>query len=143
MQDVLVKVYGRRDEITSIAAPRAWLSRILYNEFIDQSRRLARKRLRIVPFGAAEAGSIPVAEPRSNLPDPAQCAAAQVDIRQLRIALDRLSLEHRTVVLMHDAEGYKLEEIHVITGIPVGTLKSRLHRARQRLREILSDDGTL
>jgi RNA polymerase sigma-70 factor (ECF subfamily) len=56
--------------------------------------------------------------------------------------LAQLSLEHRAVVLMHDSEGYKLDEIHKITGIPVGTLKSRLHRARARLREILTADGT-
>ena len=40
----------------------------------------------------------------------------------------------------HDAEGYKLEEIHAITGDPVGTIKSRLHRARARLRELLKSE---
>jgi RNA polymerase sigma-70 factor (ECF subfamily) len=57
-------------------------------------------------------------------------------------ALAALSIDHRTVLLMHDAEGYKLEEIQLITGIPVGTLKSRLHRARSRLRDVLEIDGT-
>jgi RNA polymerase sigma-70 factor (ECF subfamily) len=47
------------------------------------------------------------------------------------------------VVLLHDSEGYKLSEIQEITGDPVGTIKSRLHRARARLREILSADGTI
>ena len=56
--------------------------------------------------------------------------------------MSRLSDEHRLVVMLHDAEGYKLEEIHVLTGDPVGTVKSRLHRARARLRELLGDDGT-
>jgi RNA polymerase sigma-70 factor (ECF subfamily) len=45
-------------------------------------------------------------------------------------------------VLLHDTEGYKLEEIHQLIGIPVGTVKSRLHRARARLREILNLSGT-
>jgi RNA polymerase sigma-70 factor (ECF subfamily) len=45
-------------------------------------------------------------------------------------------------VLLHDTEGYKLVEIEELTGTPVGTLKSRLHRARARLREILESDGT-
>jgi len=142
VQDVLVKVFGRRDEITSIVAPRAWLCRILYNHFVDQARRLTRRRFRVVSLGASEAGSVPGVALQSDLPDPAQQAAAEFDIRALRVALDRLSLEHRSVVLMHDAEGYKLAEIHTITGIPVGTLKSRLHRARARLRELLSEDGT-
>jgi RNA polymerase sigma-70 factor (ECF subfamily) len=46
-------------------------------------------------------------------------------------------------VLLHDTEGYKLEEIESLTGVPVGTVKSRLHRARARLRQILDDDGTI
>ncbi len=62
---------------------------------------------------------------------------------RLDAALGQLSEEHRVVVLLHDTEGYKLKEIQDITGIPVGTIKSRLHRARARLREILSTDGTL
>jgi RNA polymerase sigma-70 factor (ECF subfamily) len=45
-------------------------------------------------------------------------------------------------VLLHDTEGYKLTEIQELTGTPVGTLKSRLHRARARLREFLDADGT-
>jgi RNA polymerase sigma-70 factor (ECF subfamily) len=46
-------------------------------------------------------------------------------------------------VLLHDTEGYKMEEIENMTGIPVGTVKSRLHRARARLRQILDNDGTI
>ena len=59
------------------------------------------------------------------------------------IALGQLSDDHRIVVLLHDTEGYKLAEIEAMTGVPVGTVKSRLHRARARLREILTKDGTL
>ena len=57
-------------------------------------------------------------------------------------ALSALSDEHRLVGLLHDSEGHKFIEIQEITGIPIGTLKSRLHRARARLREILARDGT-
>ncbi len=46
-------------------------------------------------------------------------------------------------MLLHDTEGYKLTEIQQLTGTPVGTIKSRLHRARARLRDILTADGTL
>jgi RNA polymerase sigma-70 factor (ECF subfamily) len=64
------------------------------------------------------------------------------DINRLEAALNELSEEHRIVVLLHDSEGYKLKEIQEITGDPIGTLKSRLHRARARLREMLSAGGT-
>jgi DNA-directed RNA polymerase specialized sigma24 family protein len=61
---------------------------------------------------------------------------------RLDSALSKLSDEHRVVVLLHDTEGYKITKIQELTGIPVGTVKSRLHRARARLREILVEDGT-
>ena len=64
------------------------------------------------------------------------------DINRLEAALNELSEEHRIVVLLHDSEGYKLKEIQEITGDPIGTLKSRLHRARARLRQMLSAGGT-
>ena len=60
----------------------------------------------------------------------------------LERALAALSDGHRTVVLLHDVEGYKLSEIQDLTGEPLGTLKSRLHRARARLRDLLAADGT-
>ena len=63
-------------------------------------------------------------------------------ITKLDSALSQLSDEHRLIVLLHDTEGYKLTEIQELIGIPVGTVKSRLHRARNRLREILLEDGT-
>ena len=57
-------------------------------------------------------------------------------------ALSVLSDEHRLVLMLHDVEGYKLKEIQIFTEEPMGTLKSRLHRARARLREIVADDAT-
>lgn len=141
VQEVLVKAYERRAELTSIAALSPWLARVLYNSFIDNTRRYARKRLRTVPIDRAEVGGEPM-EPASPLAGPEDETQRAFDIMALAKALDKLSLEHRSVLLMHDSEGYKLEEIQAITGIPVGTLKSRLHRARARARELLDEDGT-
>ena len=64
-------------------------------------------------------------------------------VTELEDALRTLSDEHRMVVLLHDCEGYKLHEIQDLMGTPIGTLKSRLHRARARLREILEANGTI
>ena len=136
LQDVLIKLYGRRQELTSIEDLSPWLSRVLYNQFVDDRRRFARRRLAVVndssPEGAAQLDALPA----GNL-DPADEAALAFDITQLHVALQQLSDEHREVVLLHDAEGYTLEEVHRITGVAVGTLKSRLHRARARLRELI------
>lgn len=74
--------------------------------------------------------------------DPVRDSERMEKMQLLDAALSKLSDEHRLIVLLHDTEGYKLTEIHTLTGIPVGTVKSRLHRARLRLREILIESGT-
>ena len=58
-------------------------------------------------------------------------------------ALDRLPEQQRIVVLLHDAEGYTLSELETLTDVPVGTLKSRLHRARRRLAELLPRESAI
>ena len=141
LQDVLAKLYERRDELSSIENLGPWLSRVLYNQFIDRKRQYARKHLRLV--GAPGPGDGASEDVLGNLesaePGPAAAAEQEIDITRLGQALAALSLEQRSVVMMHDAEGYKLSEIQRITGVPVGTLKSRLHRARARIRALLEE----
>jgi RNA polymerase sigma-70 factor (ECF subfamily) len=54
--------------------------------------------------------------------------------------LERLSSEHRTVIVLKDIDDLKYEEIAEILAVPVGTIRSRLHRARLELRELLRED---
>ena len=138
-QDVLVKAFARLDDLADVREPGAWLCRVMYNHFIDDRRRFARTRLISVEEGQLPGRSLEAVP--GNL-DPARDAEQADNIMQLDRALAVLSDEHRLVVLLHDVEGYKLEEIHEITGDPLGTVKSRLHRARARLREILAEHGT-
>ena len=138
-QDVLVKVYARLDELLQIDHPGSWLSRVLYNHFVDNRRRYARQRLVVVDEGQLPEKNLEALPGGSN---PQQMGERLDDIMRLEKALGQLSDEHRMVVLLHDSEGYKLKEIHQLTGDPVGTIKSRLHRARARLRELLNEDGT-
>ena len=138
-QDVLVKAFAKLDDLLDVREPGSWLCRVMYNHFIDNRRRFARARLVSV-----EEGQLP-GQTVEALPgdlDPVRDAERLEIIMQLDRAFATLSDEHRLVVLLHDAEGYKLKEIQQITGDPVGTIKSRLHRARARLREILAADGT-
>ena len=138
-QELLVKAYGMIGELVEIEEPGSWLCRVMYNLFIDQHRRFARQRMHLVDEGhlpgegiAGIAGDLdPVAD------------SERIDRSQrLDAALAKLSDEQRIIVLLHDTEGYKLTEISQMTGAPEGTIKSRLHRARARLRQILSEDGT-
>jgi RNA polymerase sigma-70 factor (ECF subfamily) len=139
-QELLVKAYGMLDDLLEIDDPGSWLSRVMYNLFIDERRRFARQRMHVVEegqLGGEGLDGFPGAE------NPVADNEQRERIARLDSALARLSDEHRIVVLLHDTEGYKLKEIEALTGTPVGTLKSRLHRARARLREILVADGTI
>ncbi len=143
LQDVLLKLFRRADELSSIADLRPWTGRVLYNCFVDRQRHSKKRRLEIVephpasPRRADEAEQVPSPEP-----GPEETTALALDIRRLDRALARLSDEHRVLVILHDAEGCTFEEITAITAIPLGTVKSRLHRARERLRQLCAD-GTL
>jgi RNA polymerase sigma-70 factor (ECF subfamily) len=138
-QDVLTKIYVRLDELVDIDQPGSWLGRVMYNHFIDNRRKYARQRLVMVEEGGLPGSSI---EALPGNVDPVADAEREDNIIRLEAALGELSDDHRQVILLHDTEGYKLEEIQSITGDPVGTIKSRLHRARARLRELLANDGT-
>ena len=139
-QELLVKAFGKLDDLVEIDEPGPWLCRVMYNLFIDEQRRFARRRLYTV-----EEGHLP-GDGLAGMPgveDPVRDHERLEQFRRLDNALSQLSDEHRIVVLLHDTEGYKLAEIQQLTGTPVGTVKSRLHRARARLREILLADGTI
>jgi RNA polymerase sigma-70 factor, ECF subfamily len=138
-QDVLVKALDRLQELATIAEPGTWLSRVMYNHFVDNRRRFARRRL--VSVHDSELADLSL-DSLAGGPDPAQLAENRQNMLQLDNALAKLSDAQRLMVLLHDVEGYKMTEIQHITGEPVGTIKSRLHRARARLREILAADAT-
>jgi RNA polymerase sigma-70 factor (ECF subfamily) len=137
LQNVLLKLYERRDELSSISDLGPWLGRVLYNRFVDDARKHARKRLTAIDPDSLASGSFDCGPG-----EPDRFAEMEFSITQVQACLAALSIEHRTVLLMHDAEGYKLEEIQAITGVALGTLKSRLHRARARLRGLLEAEGT-
>lgn len=139
-QELLVKAFGKLDELVHIEEPGSWLCRVMYNLFVDQHRRFARQRMHLVDEGHLPGQGL--ADLVGDL-DPVEDQERLEKFRRLDGALQQLSEDHRHVVLLHDTEGYKLEEIEGLTGIPVGTIKSRLHRARARLRQILEEDGTI
>ena len=138
-QELLIKAYGKLDELGRIDEPGSWLSRVMYNLFIDERRRFARRRMHTVEEGEIQGDGL---AGFAGTEDPVHDNERREKILMLSAALSQLSDEHRLIVLLHDTEGYKIKEIQELTGVPVGTIKSRLHRARARLREILAQSGT-
>ena len=137
VQDVLLKLCSRLDQLREADAISAWLGRVVYHQFIDNQRRNASRRLRVVSHPEL-----------SSDPDRAEALQASTEelaegeftITRLKAALDQLSDDHKLIINLHDVEGYTLTEIAEITGILHGTLKSRRQRARKRL-QILLDGG--
>ena len=141
-QELLIKAYGKLDDLVQIDEPGSWLSRVMYNLFIDERRRFARRRMHTVEEGDMTGDGL-AGLPGLPGPDNPEFDQQRYErIQNLDTALSKLSDDHRVVVLLHDTEGYKLTEIQELMDVPVGTVKSRLHRARARLREILTEDGT-
>jgi RNA polymerase sigma factor (sigma-70 family) len=136
VQDVVVKLYPRTQELLGIQQLRPWLARVLYHQYVDSVRQRTRS-----PIARLVGGSEEEDDPLDALPSTADGPDVEAERYSLREclleALGRLSPEQRAVVTMHDVEGYSLEELESILETPVGTLKSRLHRARRRLRELL------
>ena len=133
VQDLLLKLYPRLDEMLRIDQLSPWLKRILYNQFVDGFRKRQRS-----PVDLAAADNL-FDYYHSDGPGPAQQANSELTRERLNRALRQLNDEQRLVILLHDAEGYSLQEIGQMTGVADGTLKSRLNRGRKKLRQMEPD----
>jgi RNA polymerase sigma-70 factor (ECF subfamily) len=75
----------------------------------------------------------------SNMAGPSDLANTALTQELINSALQQLSVDRRALIMLHDVEDYSLHEINEMTGIPVGTIKSRLSRARIKLRKIIQN----
>ena len=133
VQETLTRLFADADSLAAVVDLGPYLSRVLYNRFVDEHRARQRRPLTLVGDDDEKF------EQPDEAADPAGLSEADGQSARLGRALARLSDEHRQLVLLHDAEGYTLRELEALTGTKIGTLKSRLSRARARLRELLWD----
>lgn len=104
----------------------AWLHRVLVHTCYRSAHR-ARRRIEV------EGQVRPINEPR----DPCDASVLKDEIER---GFARLSIEHRTVLVLHHYLGYTFPQIARVLGIPEGTAKSRIHRASVAMREAISTD---
>ncbi len=114
---------------------RSWLSRIAINAAMDTQR--ARKRRPVQPYPELEDESWQ--PPAGEEADPERTALAAERSRWLAGALARITPDQRTAIVLFDVEGYDYAEIAEVTGVSLGTVKSRIHRGRLALRSLLED----
>jgi RNA polymerase sigma-70 factor (ECF subfamily) len=131
VQELLLRLYPQVNTMRKVENLKPWLARSLYNLYIDTIRKNNRS-----PLGHLDGDSenvLPLLEDQNTLPDN-QLELSQQQ-KQLLEAVNLLGEAHRSLVIMHDMEGYTLAELSDSMNLPVGTLKSRLHRARKKLRK--------
>jgi RNA polymerase sigma-70 factor (ECF subfamily) len=129
VQDCLVRALDRIATDSAIAAVRPWLFTIMHNLFVSRWRTM-RRRHATAPGHVAESVEVSVAPEQDD-------ALAR---RDLLVGLDRLTEDQRQVLLLVSVEGLEYREVASILGIPVGTVMSRLSRARDDLYAYI--DGT-
>ena len=131
LQETMMRALHSNAMFTPGTNLRAWLFTILRNVFYTEHRKRARE-LEDADGKHAARLTAPPEQP------------SRLDLQDLRAAMDRLSVEHREVLLLVGGEGLAYEEAAVICGCSLGTIKSRVHRARGRLAELLGyEDGDL
>jgi RNA polymerase sigma-70 factor (ECF subfamily) len=114
---------------------RGWLTRIAINAAMDIQR--ARKRRPVSPYPELEDESW---QPPAGLEsDPETIATGAERQRALVAALGAIGADQRAAIILYDVEGYDYTEIAAMTGVSLGTVKSRIHRGRLALRELLAD----
>jgi RNA polymerase sigma factor (sigma-70 family) len=137
VQDLLVKLYPKYKELVQIENLRPWLARTLRNHFIDMLRQQQRS-----PIDSSIDNEEVLESQICHNSDPYRHFAMTQLQGRILVAMESLNEEQKTLIMMHDIESYTLAEIAEIIDTPIGTLKSRLHRGRARLREIL-EEGTI
>ena len=123
-QDAWIRAFQKLDMFRGDASFGTWVYRIATNAALNRLRSLSRR---------SEAESTAEWTKRA-----ASIDDVVLNQRLLQEALDRLPQGYRTVLVLHDVQGMKHEEIADTLGVTVGTSKSQLHKARARMREMLA-----
>lgn len=134
-QDVFLKAFNGLRGFRPEAALATWLYRIAVNACIDRRRRpFFRALLRRVADGAGEE----VVDVPSRDPSPERLLEAKQIARAIDAALARLSPKLRAAIVLKELEGLSYEEIAEVLEVSLGTVKSRISRARDELQRLLS-----
>ncbi len=134
-QEIFLRVWRGLPAFRGEAKVETWVFQVAWNHL--RTREAGRRRRpRAVEPRAGERGSVPL-DVRDPRPGPERRAAAREELHRVECALARLPLAQRAVVWLRDGECLSYEEIARVLGVPVGTVRSRLARARAALRKEL------
>lgn len=142
VQDTLLKAFRFYDTFEPGGHLKAWLLRILTNTYITRYRRAVLERAAAEDDTAGPVGDgVLSRDAMRGLLSPVDEAERALLAREIERALSELSEEHRLVVVLSDMEDLSYKEIAETVGVPIGTVMSRLHRARKVLQGRLLDQA--
>ena len=140
-QDVFLQVYRTLGRFEGRSSLRTWIYRITVNLCRNRQRLWRRRRraraCRLDELTQAEHAQLGSGRPEAQTPF--EQMRRRESVRVVQEALLRLSFDHRAILTLREIEGLSCEEIAAALGLPGGTVKSRLARARERLRRALAD----
>jgi len=134
VQETLLRAYDRFDTYRSDGSPRAWLHTIMRNLFYNMYRKKSREPRQI---SLENADGTAIEQPTAPNASPERQVLSQLEGAALLQAVRTLPEEYRRVVAMADLQGMAYQEIAEDLAIPVGTVRSRLSRGRERVRRSL------
>lgn len=136
VQDTYMKAFRFFDRFAKGTNARAWLFSILKNSYINQYRKTSKEPDRI-DYDTIKEFYNTVKSPATESNDLQARIIDNLFDDEIEMALKRLPADFKTVIILSDIEGYNYEEIADFVQIPIGTVRSRLHRARKMLRSML------
>ncbi|HEU4778916.1 MAG TPA: RNA polymerase sigma factor [Steroidobacteraceae bacterium] len=143
VQETLTRLYSELPRLREVEQLRPWVARVMYRIFVDWLRRANRSPV-VYAGRSGSTGEFPEDEEEDDqAPDetwnPEALTERAFERERIEAAWAHLQKQHRVVLSLHEIEGYSLEEVAHIIDTPLGTAKSRLSRARNRLRQLLTE----
>lgn len=136
-QEVFIKIFRTLESFKGNSSFDTWVYRITVNLCLDEIRKRKNKNVISIDesFSSEDGDFKKQFDDRS--PGPDVLAERKETKRMIEDAVNSLSEEHRTAIILRDIQGFSYEEVARLTDCPEGTVKSRINRARQALRNIL------
>jgi RNA polymerase sigma-70 factor (ECF subfamily) len=136
-QEIFMSIHQHMEKFRADAKLSTWIFRIAKNHCLNRIKYLKRRgRGRSEEYG--EANELSITESLGGSARPDEAIAAERDRALVHRAIAELDDDQRVLVVLRDVEGLSYEEIMEITELAEGTVKSRLHRAREKLGTILA-----
>lgn len=137
VQDILTRLASRVEELQKVEVLRPWLIRTLYNRYVDLYRRQSNSPVEH-EHDTWHPNDEELGSRVERARDDRDLIGQLEDQQALLKALQELDEGQRDAILLHDVEGYTALEVADILAVSVGTVKSRVHRARTHLKKLLS-----